>query len=258
MLSVIKNFFRYRSFLAAVVKRDIRKKYYKSYLGVVWTVLHPLLSAVVMTIIFSTLFQRAIPNFIVYLLCGQLLWGFNSDATNVAVNSMIKNSGILRKIYIPKYMFVISDLSVSLMNLLFSFLPLVFIVIYTGAKITWLWLLIPLVLLLQTMFTLGISLILAAYGVFFRDLTHLYGVLMTAGHFMCAIFYPISIIPDRYLFIWRLNPIYNYITIFRDIVYSATVPSTENMVIACIYSVLTLAMGCVIFNENQDRFFLYL
>jgi len=258
MITVIKNFFKYKEFLAAVVKRDIRKKYYKSYLGVVWTVLHPLLTAIVMTIVFSALFRRSIPNFIVYLLCGQLLFHFNSDATNVALNSMIKNSGIIRKIYIPKYMFVISDMCVSLTNLAFAFLPLVFIVIYTGAKITWLWLLIPFVLILQSLFTLGISLILAAYGVFFRDLTHLYAVLITVGHYLSALFYPISIVPQKYLFLWRLNPMYNYITILRDIIHTATMPSMDNIVIACIYSVLTLAMGCVVFNENQDKFFLYI
>ena len=258
MITVIKNFFKYKDFLAAVVKRDIRKKYYKSYLGVVWTVLHPLLTAIVMTIVFSTLFRRSIPNFIVYLLCGQLLFHFNSDATHVALNSIMKNSGIIRKIYIPKYMFVISDMTVALMNLAFAFLPLIFIAVITGAKITWLWLLIPFVILLQTMFTLGISLILAAYGVFFRDLVHLYGVLLTMGHYLSAIFYPISIVPDKFYFLWRLNPLIHYITILRDIVHAATMPSLENIVIGCIYSVLTFAMGCVIFNENQDKFFLYI
>ena len=257
-MAVIKNFLKYKEFLAAVVKRDIRKKYYKSYLGVIWTVLHPLLTAIVMTIVFSTLFSRSIPNFIVYLLCGQLLFHFNSDATNVAMDSILKNSGIIRKIYIPKYMFVVSDLSVALMNLAFAFIPLIFIVIYTGTAITWLWILIPAVIVLQTMFTFGLSLILAAYGVFFRDLKHLYGVLLTAGHFLCAIFYPISIVPDRYLFMWRLNPMVQYITILRDIIHTATMPSMDNIIIACAYSVLTLAMGCVIFNENQDKFFLYI
>lgn len=258
MVTVIKNFIRYKDFLASVVKRDISKKYYKSYLGVLWTVLHPLLTAVVITIVFSALFQRSIPNFPVYLLCGQLLYHFNSDATSVSLNSMIKNNSIIRKIYIPKYMFVVSDLVVSFVNLLFAFIPLIAIVIYTGTKITWLWLLIPIVLLLQATFTLGISLILAAYGVFFRDLTHLYGVLLTMGHYLSAIFYPISIVPEKYLFLWRLNPLVNYITILRDIVHNAVLPSMDNIVIGVIYSILTLSLGCVIFSENQDRFFLYL
>jgi ABC-2 type transport system permease protein len=221
-------------------------------------VLHPLLNAIVMTIVFSTLFRRSIPNFIVYLLCGQLLYHYNSESTNLALHSITKNSGIIRKIYIPKYMFVISDLSVAFMNLVFSFLPLIFIAIYTGAKITWLWLFIPVLLLMQTMFSLGLSLILAAYGVFFRDLTHLYGIMLTVGHYLCAIFYPISIVPEKYLFLWRLNPIYNYISILRDIIHAATMPSLESIVIGAIYGVLTLGMGCAIFSENQEKFFLHI
>ena len=255
---MIRNFIKYKEFLISVIKRDIRKKYYKSYLGVIWTVLHPLLNSIVMAIVFSTLFRRSIPNFIVYLLCGQLLYHYNSESTSVALHSITKNSGIIRKIYIPKYMFVVSDLSVAFMNLIFSFLPLVFIALFTGSKITWLWLLIPVLFLMQTMFTLGLSLILAAYGVFFRDLTHLYGIMLTVGHYLCAIFYPISIVPDEYLFLWRLNPIYNYISVFRDIIHTATMPSAESMAIGAIYGILTLAMGCVIFSENQDKFFLHI
>jgi len=258
MITVIKNFFKYKEFLTAVVKRDIKKKYYKSYLGLAWTVLNPLLTAIVMAIVFSTLFRRSIPNFIVYLLCGQLLFHFNSDATSVALNSIIKNSGIIRKIYVPKYMFIVSDITVALINLIFSFIPLIFIVIYTEAQITWLWLLIPVVLLMQFIFTLGISLILAAYGVFFRDLVHLYGVLLTIGHYLSAIFYPIAIVPEKFLFLWRLNPVFNYITILRNIIHTSTMPSADSMIIGCIYALLTFAMGCVIFNENQDKFFLYI
>ena len=258
MVTVIKNFFKYKEFLASVVKRDITKKYYKSYLGIIWTILNPLLSALVITIVFSALFQRSIPNFPVYLLCGHLMFHFNSDATSVSMHSMLKNSGIIRKIYIPKYMFVVSDLTVSLVNLAFAFIPLVVVYLFRGGTITWLWLLIPFVVLIQALFTLGLSLILAAYSVFFRDLTHLYGVILTLWMYLSAIFYPISIVPDKYVFIWRLNPMVHYITLLRNIIYEATLPAMDNVVIGTIYGVLTLALGCVIFSENQDKFFLYL
>jgi len=258
MVTEIKNFIKYKDFLAAVVKRDIKKKYYKSYLGVFWTVLRPLFMTLVISIVFSTLFKRALPNYPLYYLTGNLLFHFNSDSTSVALNSIMKNSGIIRKIYIPKYMFVISDLTVSLINLLFSFIPMIGVVLFTGVKITWLWLFIPFVLILQFIFTLGLCLILAAYGVFFRDLPHLYGILVMVWMYFTPLFYPISIIPEKFLFIWELNPMVNYIGIFRDIVYYVTIPSMQNIIVAFVYGVLTLTLGCVIFNESQEKFFLYL
>lgn len=264
MIKVIKNFLKYREFLATVVKRDITKKYHKSYLGILWSVLRPLLTASVMWIAFNTLFERKLPNFIIYLLCGFLIIHFHDDATSSALHSIMKNSTIIRKIYIPKYMFVVSDVMVSIINMAFSLVPLAFFIIITGTKITWLWIFIPFLLIMLFMFSLGISLIVSTYNVFFRDLAHLYGVLLVIGHYLSAVFYPITIIPQEYLFLWRLNPIFHYITLFRAIIYNPSfpdlipMPTINDIVIACVYSVLTLAMGCVIFNENQEKFFLYM
>jgi len=234
------------------------KKYHKSVLGVLWTMLNPLLTMLVLVMVFSLLFSRSVPNFPLYLITGKLLFNFNSDATTVAMHSITKNSGIIRKIYIPKYMFCISDLSVSFINLLFAFVPLFGVVLYTKAPITWLWLLIPGVLCLQLMFTLGLALILAAYSVFYRDLVHLYGIFSTLWWYLTPIFYPMEIIDPKYLFLWELNPMVHYITLFRSLVYSSVIPPARSMIIGLIYSVLMLLLGSIIFNEKQDKFFLYI
>ena len=163
--------------------------------------------------------------------------------------------------YEPKYMFVVSDLMVAVMDMAFSFVPLVGIVILTGTKITWLWLLIPLPLILTFFFTLGLCLIMSTYGVFFRDLQHLYGVITRAWFFFTPLVYDVSARMgdnSKWLFLWDLNPLVSYINIFRSLVYNVTLPSPKDILIAFIYSVLTFALGCVIFNENQNKFFLYM
>jgi len=154
-------------------------------------------------------------------------------------------------------MFCVSDVAVSLITLLVALVPLAILAIVTGTGITLVWLLIPGVLLLQIMFTLGLSLTLATYGVFFKDLHHLYGIFIMAWMFFSAIFYPIEIVDPKYIFIWEMNPMVHYITIFRDIVYLGTIPSASSIGVAFIYSSLMLAFGCVVFKENQERFFLY-
>jgi ABC-2 type transport system permease protein len=252
------NTMKYLNFLREVVTRDIKKKYYKSVLGVVWAVLNPLMMMVVITIVFSTVFKRNIDNFPVYYLCGSLIFSFNSDATNQALTCIIGNSALIRKMYIPKYMFCISKVIVSFVTLLFSLVALAVVMLITGCKFTIYTLLIPVPLVYVFMFTTGLSLILATYGVFFRDLKHLYGILITAWMYITPIFYPVSIIPEKFRFIWDLNPLYHYATIMRDVVYVGTMPSEKSLIIGTCFSVLTLLIGIITFKENEDRFFLYI
>jgi len=257
LTAVIKDFSRYWTFLTAVVKRDIKRKYYRSSLGLLWTVLHPCLITAVFYVVFTMLFSGALPNFPIYLLTGQMLFQFNADATSVSLSAMSRNVGIINKINIPKYMFCISDITVSFINMLFTFIPLIVLVLISGVGISRLWFLIPGVLLLQVMFTLGLSLTLAAYGVFFKDLHHLYGIFVMMWMFLSAIFYPISIVDPQFMFIWEMNPMIHYITILRDIIWLGVLPQVSSVGVAFIYGALMLAFGCVVFNENQDRFFLY-
>jgi ABC-2 type transport system permease protein len=256
--AVLKDIIKYRTFLAAVVKRDIRSKYYRSVLGMVWTLLNPMLMTLVLSIVFTTLFSGMTPNFPLYYLTGFLLFNFNSEATTFALSTISKNGSIIRKIYIPKYMFCISDITVSFINMMFAFIPLVIVAIFSDVRITWLWLLIPGLLLLQIMFTFGLSLVIAAYGVIFKDLAHLYGIFTMMWMYLSAIFYPVSIIDPKFVFIWEINPMIHYIGILRSLVYSVEMPSLRSVAIAAAYSVIMFLLGCVVFNEKQDSFFLHI
>ena len=248
---------KYFVFMKEIVKRDIKRKYYKSVLGVLWTVLHPLLSMLVMTLVFSTLFHRNIENYPIYLLCGQLIFSFISGSSRQSLTAILGNAGYIRAIYIPKYIFVLSRVVEGMVDLLFSLIALFLVMIVTRAPITLNLLMIPILLVLVFMFTLGLSFILSTYGTFFRDLQHLYGIFTTLWMWTSAIFYPISIIPATYRFLFDLNPAIHFISIMRAICHEGVAPSEKSLIIATCYSILTLLLGISVFKSKENRFFLY-
>ncbi|MDE7361549.1 MAG: ABC transporter permease [Oscillospiraceae bacterium] len=248
---------KYLTFLKEVVKRDIKRKYYKSVLGVLWTVLNPLLSMLVMTLIFSTLFKRNIDNFPIYLLCGQIIFNFMNGSSRQSMNAILANAGYIRSIYIPKYIFVLSRVVEGFVDLLFSLTALVLVMLITHAKFTLNLLMLPTVLALVFIFTFGFSLILATYGTFFRDFQHLYGIFSMLWMWMSAIFYPKTIVPTSYRFLLDLNPAIHFIEIMRAICHQGVMPTEKSLIIASCYAVLMLLMGISVFKANENKFFLY-
>lgn len=253
----IENEMKYFGFLKEIVKRNIKRKYYKSALGVVWTVLHPLLSMLVMTLVFSTLFHRNIQNYPIYLLCGQLVYGFINGSGRQALGAILGNAGYIRAIYIPKYIFVLAIVVENFVSLLFSLTALALVMIVTGVPFTFNLLLLPLLFALMFMFALGFSLVMATYGTFLRDLQHLYGIFSTLWMWVSAIFYPMSIIPSSYRFLFDLNPALHYISILRSICWEGTMPTEKTLAIATIYAVLMLMLGISVFKSKENKFFLY-
>lgn len=256
-MTKIEEQMKYLTFLKEVVKRDIKRKYYKSVLGVLWTVLNPLLSMLVMTLVFSTLFKRNIDNYPIYLLCGQLIFSFVSGSSRQALGAILGNAGYIRSIYIPKYIFVLSRVVEGFVDLLFSLIALFLVMIFTHAPITLNLLMIPTLLVLVFIFTFGLSLVMATYGTFFRDLHHLYGIFTTLWMWVSAIFYPRTIVPVNYRFLLDLNPAIHYIDIMRAICYEGVAPTEKSLIIATCYAVLMLLMGISVFRANEDKFFLY-
>lgn len=238
--------------------KNIKRKYRGSYLGVFWSLLSPLLHMIVLSIIFSTLFNRQIENYPVYYLCGSLLFQFFSNSTSQSMNSIIASAGIIKKIYMPKYLATLSTIMANFVYFLISLIVLVFIMIVTRASITWYILLTPVYLGSFLLFVSGISLVLASITVFFRDIVHIYSVFVTMLSFTSAIFYPPEIIPDKYKFVLMLNPIFHFIDGFRDLVYVGTMPSFSNIAFCLTIAIISLVTGVFIFVKQQDRFILYL
>ena len=254
----IDEFMYYVPFLKEVIKRDFKKKYYKSVLGVAWSMLSPLLMMIVITIIFSTIFKRNIPYYPSYWLGGNLIFAFVMDGTNGAMNSMINNASLIKKMKIPNYFFCISSITQHFITMLFSLVPYFIVSLIIGVPFTPYMPLIFFPIILAYIFTVGLGMFLCAYGTFLRDLNYLYNIFRRVWLYVTPIFYPIDIIPENYRFMFELNPLYVYISIFRDFAMNGKMPSERMLIVATFYSILTLILGIVTFKEKEDRFFLYI
>lgn len=255
----INSLLKYKELLKQLVLKDIKLKYRRSYLGYIWSILNPLLMMMVLVVVFSNLFRFDIPNFAVYLLSGQVLFSFLSEATSMAVNSITGNAALLKKTYVPKYIFTLAKVTSSLVNLLFSLIALVLVMAITQTAVTWNILLFPIVIIEVYIFSLGISLILASTAVFFRDIQYLWGVFISIWMYLSPIIYPVSIIPEQYRWWYdNLNPMYGYIHQFRDIVLNGQTFSLEMFTQGILTAFIALILGLWIFNRKQDQFILYI
>ena len=236
---------RYRYLLYNLVSRDFKLKYRRSVLGVVWSVLNPLLMC------------------LVYLMCGQLLFNFFNESTSTSMGSILAAAPLLKKVYIPKYIFPLEKCCFAMVNCVFSFVALLLVMIFTGSSfhLTLIQAVYPLVTLF--FFSLGVSLFLAAATVFFRDIQHIWSVFVTALLYFSAIFYD----PAQMTFsiggfnmqqVIALNPIYWYITGFRRTVMWG-IPLDLRMVEVCgLCAVISLLVGVTAFRRTQDRFVLHI
>jgi len=252
------NLFRYRWLLQELVSRDLKIKYRRSILGYLWSILNPLLMMVVLTIVFSTMFRFDIPNYPVYLLAGQLLFVFFSESTTMAMNSIINGASLIKKVYLPKYIFPLSRVLSSFTTMVFSLLALFIVMVATSATFYPTLVLIPLVLLYMLLFSLGVSLILAVAVVYFRDMQHLYGVFLSALNYLTPIFYPASVLPEWLKPYMVLNPLYNFVELFRKILLYGEWPSINEYAICTVYTAGILLLGIHVFKKHQKNFILYI
>ena len=244
--------------LYELVARDVKIKYRKSVLGVLWTLLNPLLMMVILYIVFSNLFKFDIENYSLYLLSGQILFNFYNESTSGAMTSILGNAALIKKVYIPKYLFVLSRIASSSINILSSFCALILVMLFTRTELHFTMFLVVIPLGYLIVFSLGIGLILAALAVKFRDVIHLYTVFLTALMYLTPIIYPISMLPDWVRMIVNLNPLTGILNIFRDVMIYNTVPTIGEFLISFVVVTVTLVFGLWIFYKQQDEFILNL
>ena len=253
----MEGFRRFTPLLRELVVRDIKVRYRHSALGLVWTVLNPLLMMVVITIVFSTLFKQNIPNFPIYYLSGSLIFAFNSESTTTALNSIISNASLIKKVYIPKYLFPLSNVLSGLVNLGFSLIAMFIVMLITDAPFHATLLLLPIPIFYTFLFSVGLGILLSAVTVFFRDIAHFYSVFILAWTYFTPIFYPVEILPDAVMKLMQINSMYHLVTYMRSIVLYGVFPSLkENLLCLCL-GLLMLALGLFVFYKKQDKFVLY-
>ena len=250
---------RYYPLLRQLVTKDIKLKYRRSFLGYLWSVLNPLLIMLIMFAVFSHVFRQNIENFPVYLLCGQLIFNYISESTNQSIASIVGNASLLKKTYVPKYIFTFAKVTSCLVNTVFSLGALLVVMLISRVRpnIYMLW--IPFVFVQVYFFTVGIGMFLAAANVFFRDIQYLWNAFITAWMYLTPIFYPVTILPVWFQRIIKIvNPAYSYIYQFRTVILDAAFPDPRFIVYGIVYAMMTVFVGTFVFLKTQDNFILYI
>ena len=257
MKNLFLTFKKYHFLLYQLVKKDIQIKYRNSYLGVLWTLLEPLLTMAVLVLVFSKLYHNT-KDFPVYILTGRLLYSFFSNTTRSALKSVRANAGMIKKVYVPKYMYPCASVLSGYIQFIISLVILVAVMIYCDITPTWHLLEAVFPLTIVFIMTMGAGLWLATLSVFFRDLEYLWGVVLMLLMYACAIFYKVeTVIGENNRWLFRLNPLYAIIENFRDAVYGNAL-NVPVMLYSLVVSVILFFSGLLVFYKNQDKFILHL
>lgn len=249
---------RYNFLIRQLVGRDFKTKYKRSALGMAWSFLNPLLSMSVQYIVFSTLFKSDIPNYAVYLLTGIVFMNFFSEAVGSGMTSITGNAALIKKVYMPKYIYPMAKTISSLVNFLIAILPLFIVMLFTGTPFRPALLLLVFDILCLGLFVLGMTLLLATAMTFFQDTQFLWGVVSMMWMYLTPIFYPESIIPAKFLTLYHMNPMYQYITFARICIIDGVSPAPTAYLWCILSSVIVFLLGVWTFKKKQDQFVLYL
>lgn len=249
---------RYKFLISQLVSRDFKTKYKRSVFGVFWSFLNPLLTMIVQFLVFSTFFKADTQNYPVYLISGVVCFSFFSECTAMCLNSVSSNYRLITKVYIPKYIFPLAKTLSSSVNLAISLVPLLLVTLITGTALHMSFILMFFFLICLIIFSLGVGMILATLMVFFRDIQFLWSVICTIWQYATPIFYPAEIIPEKFRFIVRFNPLYHFIGCTRKCLIDGVSPEPINYVYCLVFAFGALAIGSYIFKKCQDKFTLYL
>lgn len=255
---MIEKIKKYRFLFEELVKRDFKKKYKRTILGMLWSILSPLLTLAVMALVFTSFFGRNTPHYVIYLFCGNLLFSYFSDATTGGMRSLMANASIFTKVDVPKYMFLLSRNVQAFINFCLTLaIFFIFVALDPGIPFRWtfLFLLYPVVCL--TVFNIGVGMVLSALFVFFRDIEYLYSVFTMLLMYLSAIFYNIDGYPLKIQYLFYANPVFVYIRYFRKIVIENSVPAPEFHLLCAFYALVMLGIGCWMYKKYNHKFLYY-
>lgn len=262
--SIILNFNRYKFLMLQLISRDFKVKYKRSILGVLWSLLYPVLMMAVMAIVFTNMFKFKVPgvNYLVYLMSGLVIFNYFNEATNSAMASVVTNFTLINKVYIPKYIFPLSKCLFVGINFLLTLIPLFIITWFTGSGdtecyINIYYLLLPYIFICLFFFTLGIGLILSTVSVFLRDMFYIYGIIITIWNYLTPIFYSLELLPENLRIIFRFNPLFLLIDSTREILLFGRFPGWLELTSIGLIGLVTMLIGVIIFRKNQDKFIYY-
>ena len=254
---MLKKLRSYEFLFTELVKRDFKKKYKRTVLGMAWSMLSPLFMLLIMRVVFTQFFGRNMDHFTTYLFCGNLVFSFFSDSTNQGMQALVGNSSIFTKVNVPKYLFVFSKNVQTLINFGLTLVIFFIFCILDGITFTWKFILLLYPIICMIVFNVGAGLVLSALYVFFRDIQYLWGIFTQMLMYMSAIFYTIDGYDQMTQNLYLLNPVYLFIRYFRKIVIDATVPSLWFHLLMLADAAIVFGVGCLIYKKQNTRFLYY-
>ena len=262
--NIYYNFKKYSFLMGQMVSRDFKVKYKRSVLGIVWSLLYPLLQMLVMAVVFSQMFKMRMEgvNYLVYLMTGLVMFNYFSEASNSAMSSVVGNFNLMNKVYIPKYIFPLSKCLFVGINFLLTLIPLLLIILFTGdatthCTINIYYLLLPFAYICMFLFTVGIGFLLSTISVFLRDIFYIYGIMLTIWQYFTPLFYDISMIDPKLQTLFKFNPLYQFVDFTRQIILYNQMPNGETWLMCGLSGILMFLLGSIVFKIKQDKFIYY-
>ena len=255
---MLNIFVRYRFLLSQLVGKEFKLKYRRSYLGIAWSLINPLLMMIVVSAVFSFVFRFNIENFPAYLILGQTMFNFFSEATQLSLLSIVQSGQLVKRVYVPKCIFPLSRVLSSAVNFLITFISVIIVFAYYKIYPNILILYLPLFMAYFFVFTFGICLILSTIEVFMRDILHLYSVVLTALGYVTPIFYPVDSLSPLMITLLNFNPLYHFLKYYRNILFYHQCPTVTDNAICLGLALVSLVIGMLCFFKNQKKFILYI
>ena len=255
MAATLKEIWEYRTMIRSLVHRDLRGRYQASVLGFLWTFIVPLCQLLVYTLVFSVIMRSNVEKFYLYLFVALIPWNFFSACLTGGSSCVVQQVSLVNKIYFPREVVPVAYVTGAFVNMLYCEIVVFAVCIFSGVQFSLLGLLcLPLVMVIEYIFALGITMIMSAIDVYFRDLEHILGIIAMAWMFMTPIMYDLSMVPERLRPLFGLNPMTPIVTAYRDILYSGGVPKLETLGIAAGMGILFLLIGFAVFGKLKRRF----
>lgn len=258
MRQLLDEFVQYRELIWALALKDLRVRYKRSMLGFLWALLNPLFMMLILTLVFTTVMPIPINHYSVFLLSALLPWTFFQQALSYSAEAIVSNADLLKKLYVGKSVFLVAAIEANLINFLLSLIPLVIIVFAVHFPFHWTWIYLPVPLIGLIAFTLGFGFFCAAANVFFRDVTHITQIVLQAWFYLCPIIYSVDMVPKKFGFFFRFNPIVYSLNEFRLAIYYGLLPSAQSVAMTLGVGFASLYVGYRIFRRYQGTFVYYL
>ncbi len=254
VLGELRELVRYRDLLRVLISKTIKVRYKRSALGILWTLLNPLLTMLVLTVAFSAMMRSAVPSYPVYLLVGLIVWILFSSSTAWAMGTYIGAGGLLKKAHMPASVFAVACIGNCLINFFFSLVPLGIMMLYMGHPFHATWWFVPIAVVLVAAFSLGVAFFMSALGIFFSDVVEMYQIALQAWFYLTPIIYPAEFLPARYSWLLWVNPMHHMIELVRAPIFLGQLPEASTIAICVVWAVGALAGGAWYFVRKSDEF----